>query len=154
MTEIESTNLADILDQTIASIFENMMGLEARPVESAGLGESNRVTARVHVTGSWNGMIMLEVSPDDACRIAGRFLSMDAPEAVDNDVRDVLGEVANMIGGNLKSALVPDGSLSIPEVVDGTDFSLRMCGGAITARQAFACEAGDFCVSLIQPRNP
>ena len=43
---------------------------------------------------------MFECTRDQACQLAGRFLAMDPPEAVDDDVRDMLGELANMIGGN------------------------------------------------------
>ncbi len=48
---------------------------------------------------------MFECDRQLACQFAGRFLSVDAPESVNDDVRDVLGELANMIGGNMKSAL-------------------------------------------------
>jgi chemotaxis protein CheX len=141
------------LEQTVAPIFETMMGLEAKLVERPSYDEKHRVAASVHLTGSWSGMILLEVSPEQACLMAGRFLSMETPEAIDNDVRDVLGELANVIGGNLKRAVAPDATLSIPEVVDGRNFSVRFCGAAVVARHAFECEAGVFWISLIQPQR-
>jgi CheY-specific phosphatase CheX len=149
----ELTTVAQEMEQTVAAIFETMMGLVVKPDSQAWWEESNRVAASVHFTGSCSGVIMLEVSRPQACFFAGRFLSMDTPEAIDNDVRDVLGELANMIGGNLKSATVPDATLSIPEVVDGSDFSLRFCGVNVVARQAFNCDEGMFWVSLFELRT-
>jgi chemotaxis protein CheX len=138
--------------QTVAPIFETMMGLEVIVTDRPWQTEHRRVASSVHLTGSWSGMILLEVSPEQACFFAGRFLSIDTPDAIDDDVRDVLGELANMIGGNLKSAVVPDATLSLPEVVDGCNYSVRHCGATVAARHAFESEAGVFWVSFIQPR--
>lgn len=153
MIQDESATIAYELEQTVASIFETMLAAEAKLVDEPWRAEPNRVTASVHLTGSWSGVLMVEVSPAQACFLAGRFLSMDTPEAIDNDVRDVLGELANIIGGNVKSAFVPDATLSIPEVVDGNDFSVRMCGAALAEQLAFECEAGVFWVSLLEART-
>lgn len=48
-----------------------------------------------------------------------------------DDVRDSLGEIVNMIAGNFK-ALLPDGAaISMPSVVEGSDYTLRVRGGRI-----------------------
>ena len=141
------------LDQAVAAIFEAMLGMAVAPLPVDWSPSPDRLAATVHVTGGWSAVIVFEVGPAMACRLAGRFLSMDTPEAIDNDVRDVLGELANMIGGNLKSAVAPDATLSIPDVVDGADFTLRICGGGEVSRQAFMCDDGEFWVSLIQSRQ-
>jgi CheY-specific phosphatase CheX len=144
------TRLADELDQTVATIFQTMMGLDVKPVTTQWLPEPQRVAATIHFAGNWSGVLVLEVNRSHACLFAARFLSIEEPEAVDDDVRDVLGELANMIGGNLKSTLAPGAVLSIPEVIDGNGFNLRICAGTSSERQAFACDNGVFWVSLIQ----
>ena len=141
------------LAETISSIFETMLGMQVVPVDRPARPETDRVAASVHFTGSWSGVVILEVSPEHACFLAGRFLSMDPPEQVDNDVRDVIGELANMIGGNLKSAIAPDATLSIPEVVDGGGFRVRICGATVSLTRVFESEGCAFCVSLIQPAS-
>ncbi|HUB83055.1 MAG TPA: chemotaxis protein CheX [Bryobacteraceae bacterium] len=152
MIQDELTISADLLEQTVGPIFETMMSMQVTQTNDPWMEDPDRVTASVQLAGGWNGVILLEVNSFQACYFAGRFMAMDPPEALDNDVRDVLGELANMIGGNLKSALVPDAHLSIPEVVDGVDVSLRMCGCTVALRQGFGCEAGVFWISLVQPR--
>jgi chemotaxis protein CheX len=77
---------------------------------------------------------------------------MDPPDAVDDVVRDVLGELANMIGGNLKCILVPGIRLSMPSVVDGSDYSLRVCGAEVRERLAFQCGEGTFWITVLAQR--
>ena len=119
------------LAQIVESVFESMIGLELTETLTPWFPEENRLTSAVHLAGDWSGAVLLECDRGQACRIAGRFLSMDPPETVDDVVRDVLGELANMIGGNLKCILAPGIQLSMPTVVDGGDYSLRICNHAL-----------------------
>jgi chemotaxis protein CheX len=105
------------------------------------------------LTGDWNGAVLLECDRGQACRFAGRFLSMDPPETVDDVVRDVLGKLANMIGGNLKCVLTRGIRLSMPAVVDGSDYSLRVCGAEVRERLAFQCAEGLFWITVLTTRS-
>jgi chemotaxis protein CheX len=73
---------------------------------------------------------------------------MDPPDTVDDDVRDALGELANMIGGNLKSVMATDVRLSMPSVIDGTNYELRVCGSGVHQRIGFQFDGGEFCVTV------
>jgi CheY-specific phosphatase CheX len=70
---------------------------------------------------------------------------------VDDVVRDVLGEVANMIGGNLKCVLSKGTRISMPSVIDG-DYRLRVCGAVVRERLAFQCAEGVFWVAVLTTR--
>jgi CheY-specific phosphatase CheX len=72
---------------------------------------------------------------------------------VDDVVRDVLGELANMIGGNLKCVLTRGIRLSMPAVVDGSDYSLRVCGAEIRQRIAFQSAEGTFWIAVLTTRS-
>jgi len=78
---------------------------------------------------------------------------MDPPESVDDDVRDVIGELANMIGGNLKSGMAPGVRLSMPTVMEGNDYDVRVCGSQLLERLAFQCEDGDFFVTVLSTKE-
>ncbi len=83
-----------------------MMSLEVGECETPWFPGDGSVDIRCPSSPAiWNGAVLLECDRRQACRFAGRFLSMDPPETVDDVVRDVLGELANMIGGNLKCIL-------------------------------------------------
>jgi chemotaxis protein CheX len=140
------------LTQIVESVFDAMIGLEARPCGPPWFPGADRLTAAVHLAGDWNGAVMLECDRDQACRFAGRFLSIDTPGTVDDVVRDVLGELANMIGGNLKSVLMRGIHISMPSVVDGSDYSLRVCGAAVRQRLAFQCAEGPFWITVLAMR--
>lgn len=137
--------------QIVESVFGAMMSLDVQASDVPWFPSRDRLTSSVHLTGDWNGTVLLECSLQSACRFAGRFLSMDAPpEAVDDVVRDVFGELANMIGGNLKCAMPGGGiRLSMPSVVDGGDYSLRVCGAGSRHQLALRCADGDFWVTVL-----
>lgn len=140
---------AEMLAQTVEAVFLNMMNLEVAPSETPWAASQDQMTSAVHLSGVWNGALLFECDRRLACQFAGRFLSIDSPETVNDDVRDVLGELANMIGGNMKSALAAGLSLSMPSVTDGNDYGLRVCGSQIQDRLAFECADGPFWVTLL-----
>jgi chemotaxis protein CheX len=143
--EIQPDDLAQIVD----SVFEAMMNLRAEPGTVLWFASDDRVTAAVHLSGPWNGSVLIECDRAQACRYAARFLSIELPKSVDNDVRDVLGELANMIGGNLKSMLSKGMHLSMPMVVDGSDYSFRVCGAVLHERLPLSSEEGPFWVTIL-----
>ncbi len=67
-------------------------------------------------------------------------------------MRDVLGELANMIGGNLKCVLVPGIRLSMPSVVDGGSSSVRVCGAEVRERLAFQYDESTFWITVLAAR--
>ena len=147
--EIEPGELAQIVE----SVFAAMLNLEAGECATPWTASGDRLTAVVHLAGDWNGAVLLECDREQSCRFAGRFLSMDPPETVDDVVRDVLGELVNMIGGNMKCVLTRGIRLSMPSVVDGGDYSLRVCKAEMRERLAFQCAEGLFWVTVLATRT-
>ena len=140
---------AEMMAQTVEAVFLAMMDLEVSPGGTPWAPSIDQLTSAVHLAGAWNGALLLECDRRQACQFAGRFLSMDPPEAVTDEVRDVLGELANMIGGNIKSAVAAGLSLSMPSVTDGSDYGLRVCGSEVQDRLAFDSDDGPFWVTLL-----
>jgi chemotaxis protein CheX len=139
--------------QIVASVFETMLNLEAAENGTPWFADEDRVTASVHLSGGWNGAVLIECDRGQACRFAGRFLSIDPPESLDDHSRDVLGELANMIGGNLKSILTRGIRLSMPLVVDGSSRDMRGDGDERATRMAFQCEEGLFWVTVVNAKG-
>ena len=86
-----------------------------------------------------------------ACEIAGAMLGM-APEDVNGDMPDAMGEVTNMIAGNLKSVLPPGVALSIPSVIEGRDYTGGLCGNFAVDRVLFWTLDETFGITLIETR--
>jgi chemotaxis protein CheX len=139
----------DMLESIVKSVFFTMLELEVSTSEIATQPGVNRLTSFVQMTGDWNGAMLLECSPRQACLFAGRILSMDPPDTVDDDVRDALGEMANVIGGTMKCGMSSGVRLSMPMVMDGTNYDLRVCGANILERLCFQCSEGNFWVTIL-----
>jgi chemotaxis protein CheX len=139
----------DMLVQIVKSVFITMMSLEVFDSEVPFSSQGDRVTSFVHLTGGWNGAVLFQCNRRQACQFAGRILSVDSPEAVNDDVRDVLGELANMIGGNMKSGMGEGVRLSTPTVMEGRDYDLRVCGSEVFERLAFQSVEGHFWVTVL-----
>ncbi len=152
-TEFSIEILTSALAQIAESVFATMMNLEVGQGGTPWFPGGNRLTSALHLAGDWNGAVLLECDREQACRFAGRFLSMDPPDTPDDVVRDVLGELANMIGGNLKCVLTSGIRLSMPSVVDGSDYSLRVVGAEVRERLAFQCAEGPFWITVLTRRS-
>jgi len=152
-TELGSAILPSELARIVESVFATMVGLEVRACEAPWSPNGEHLTAVLHMAGDWNGAVLLECDRRQACQFAGRFLSLDPPNCVDDDVRDVLGELVNMIGGNMKCVLPPGMQLSMPSVVNGSDYCLRVCGAVIRDRLAFESAEGPIWVTILVTRS-
>ena len=139
----------EMLSEIVKSVFLTMMDLELSSSEKPWHPGGDRLTSFVQLTGDWNGAVMFECSRHQACHFAGRILAMDPPETVDDDVGDVLGELANMIGGNMKSGMTTGVRLSMPTVLDGSDYDLRVCRSQVKEKLAFQCADGHFWVTVL-----
>jgi chemotaxis protein CheX len=138
------------LAQIVESVFKTMMCLEVSECKRPWFPSQDQLTATIQLAGKWPGVLALECGHKQACAFAARFLSMKKSEIVDEVVRDVLGELANMIGGNLKCVLAGGLRLSMPSVVDGADRNLRVCRAGIRERLVFQCLEGTFSVAVLR----
>lgn len=142
------------LARIVQSVFKTMMDLDAGESDGPWDHAPGIVTSAVHFAGAWRGATLVECHAPQACEFAVRFMGVDLPAAVDDDVRDVMGELANMVAGNLKSLLPRGVDLSMPCVVEGTDYSLHVCGINAVERMTFSCPIGLFRVTLIEMLPP
>jgi chemotaxis protein CheX len=141
------------LVQIVQDVFGTMVRLEVSESDQPWCPGCDRLTATINLTGEWNGVLALECCHDQACAFAARFLSMKKPKRVDELVRDVLGELTNMIGGNLKCVLAGGLMLSMPSVVEGADRNLRVCRSGVRERLVFECAEGVFSVAVLREQR-
>ena len=87
--------------------------------------QPSEVHSSVSISGSWTGHLVYASSTAAARRAAAAFLAMDAADVSQEDLSDVLGELANIVGGNVK-AMLPSGCyLSLPQVVLAPESATR-----------------------------
>jgi len=136
--------------QIVVDVFSSMLRMEVIALGDVGPATAPLVTGTVHFVGSWKGALRIECSPDQTFEFTKRLLGVELPTVVNEDVCDAFGELANMIGGNLKAVLPPTVHLSMPSVVKGIDYSVRICQTSQACQIAFHCEFGTFWVTLVE----
>lgn len=139
----------EMLVRTVGSVFITMLGLDVSRSKTATRPAGDLLTSYVRLAGDWNGAVLLECTRQQACRFAGMVLSTDPPDTVDDDVRDVLGELANVIGGNMKCVMATSAHISMPTVVEGGDDDLRVFGSKTRERLTFESSEGNFWVTIL-----
>jgi chemotaxis protein CheX len=74
------------------------------------------VSAWVQITGPWRGAVVVTCDEPTAIGLTECLLRARPPAVIEpEDVADALGELANVLGGNVKAALPGPSSLGLPE---------------------------------------
>jgi chemotaxis protein CheX len=129
MRELPVDLLTNCARSSMEQVFSTMLDLVAEPgtpeTRHDGLEACGGVMALVGIAGTWTGAGRLLVSPKLACILAGALL-MSTFDGVDDEVLDAIGEIANMVVGNVKTMLEEELgalSLSIPTVIFGKNYT-------------------------------
>lgn len=130
-------------------IWETLFELPIRRDDASALGVEPTVTGIVHIDGAWHGAVMLRCPVPLAVALAAAMFQGDTEPSFD-DVRDALGELTNMIAGNLKSLLPQPCVISLPAVARGTDYDIGVLGTAVVATVPFVCDGRPLIVTLVK----
>jgi CheY-specific phosphatase CheX len=140
------------LQRIAGDIWAAMLGLELKPNHAIDHHHEDErvVTGTVQITGDWAGAVTVQVSDVLARRAAAIMFAMEDDEINDEEVADTVGELANMVGGNVKSTVVGTAALSLPSVTSGRDYRLSIPGSATRERLAMDCDGDLVVVTLLQ----
>lgn len=135
-SRISTDQIVDIICSATTDVLSTMFNMEmvAEPAytdqTSAPLNDG--VLAFVGLAGSSAGTGAIGCSSSFSCHLCSQML-MNEYETVNDDVLDAMGELTNMIIGNVKTRLEDElgpMALSIPTVIHGRNFSSRSIGNA------------------------
>jgi len=151
---MQHDQLVEMIRKATTEVFETMLATTlacGNPyVDDSAPGPQDGVVSLIGLAGPWVGSGMLACKAETARRISGLLLMQDF-SAVDEDVLDAVGEVTNMIFGNVKTLieeLIGPMGLSIPTVIFGRNFSTRSLGRGQWTVVPFHLEGGEFDVHL------
>ena len=149
-TEFQVTAHQFELNRIVNDVLDVMFCTNSDPSGQNQPGNDS-YTATVRFAGDWQGALLVRCDRSTADDLARRLVktSSVSPE----DVSDAMGELANMIGGNIKSVLPPGVVLSVPEVVFGKEVHIPIFSGNEAKSTLYACELGDFEVTLVRFAN-
>jgi len=113
------TELID--EETVRSIAQEawsaLIGGDEFLVPLPGGPPEDAVSSWVEVVGPWSGSVVLTCSRATAEQLSRCLLAEHAPPVLDDeDIQDGLGELANVVGGNVKAVLPGPSVLGLPEV--------------------------------------
>jgi CheY-specific phosphatase CheX len=134
MTDINKLDLKGFSASSTRGVFHTMLSMEVSPVDANPSMElsGSKIVGCVSFTGDVIGSICVHVSKQFARVMTASMLGMELDEVEDDDeIKDVIGEVSNMVGGDMKSKLCDSGFpcvLSIPSVTSGSDFKIESKG--------------------------
>ncbi len=139
-------------------IFSSMVMLEVSPGEPFKRADSkltNSISGIIGLAGEVKGMLAIHLPDKAAQAITTAFLGMDVEE-IDEDVCDAIGELANMLGGSIKTILDPGGSkvqLSMPSSVHGEEYAVDCLADAESVTVPFTFNDQTFLVELQISQN-
>ena len=128
------------LDEVIHTVWQTMLGqdLEDAEVEETWKDDTDRgMMACIQITGTWEGAVTIECTAKLARDMAEDMFGMDPGEASDEEVSDALGELVNVVGGNVKALLDGGAELSLPAVTTGVDYKVVAPGSTETCQLQF-----------------
>jgi chemotaxis protein CheX len=118
----------DVLLESAKEVFETMIFMTVEQCPDYIAVEGDALLGSITFTGSIEGCMGISCSLDCSKTIACNMLAMDDDDEVtDGEIRDAIGEIANMVMGSIKANLLKQeiGNLdvSIPCVVSGKELS-------------------------------
>ncbi|MFZ5807449.1 MAG: chemotaxis protein CheX [Verrucomicrobiota bacterium] len=110
----------------------------ALPVSISGISGS------VSFAGKMNGVLYLNFSDETARKCAAHILGSDSKSISEAEICDVIGELTNMVTGNLKSKMTDKGfncTLSIPSVLKSSEITVKSTQSSIEVYNEFKIDS-------------
>lgn len=119
--------ISDFTQKAVIEVYSTMLKLRAEPVsaqEAPNLppAQMSGVVSSVGFAGKINGALYMHYNDSLACRVTENLLGSKPASSGDAEVGDVLGELSNMVAGQMKghtSKLGYHGWLATPLLMRG-----------------------------------
>ncbi len=140
------------LEATV-SVLQTMASLNpvsGKPFLKNGASTASDVSGIVGITGETEGSICITFSKDCILYVIGKMLGEEHKE-IDDEVKDVVGELTNMISGDSRRRLQEIGHNfqgAIPAVISGKGHEIRHLTKGPILSIPFSTQAGHFTVEV------
>ena len=141
-----------IIDST-EEIFNTMIFIDIATEGSMPEGQQIfdcHVSSMIGLSGDMSAMLAIHCPGNVGQQIAGAMLGMELEE-IDDDVKDALGEIANMLAGGIKEKLAIENinlELAIPTTISGKGYSISSPTRSNRVIVPFNLEQGQFFVEM------
>jgi chemotaxis protein CheX len=122
------------LQQVVNDVCSGMLGLHMEPSDDV-CEDKDALSAVIKISGGWESLVQVLTPRKTAVAIAASMFAMSEDELTEAEIRDAVGEIVNMVGGNLKGISEGESSLSLP------------CVGEVSGCSPFDSSFEGLCVS-------
>ena len=125
----------DVLLESAKEVLETMIYMSVEQCPDCVTVEGDALLGSITFTGNIEGCMGICCDQDCAKTIACNMLAMEGDDSIsENEIRDAIGEIANMVLGSIKASLIKQGvgnlDVSIPCVVSGKELTSSLGEGA------------------------
>jgi chemotaxis protein CheX len=133
---------------SVLSLMAESVPLDEATPASAGLGTS--FIGSIQIRGAWEGSVFIQAPMGLARRAAAIMFGLDEASVGSDEMCDALGELTNIVGGNVKAVLPSPCALSLPTVVQGIEPRLVVMHNQVLRTAGFRSEGHAFAVALLK----
>ena len=145
--------LSEKIVESVKEIFSTMIMMEIAEkgtLLTKTIPLTDTISGVIGMAGTHKGVLAIHLPYHVAKAITGSFLGMDVDE-INEDVEDAVGELANMLGGNVKTILSDKGrdiDLSMPTTISGHHYDFQPTKEVERIVILFNCEVGEFLIEM------
>ena len=142
------------IGQIAQDVWLSMLGVEIQPAPpDAAIDASVRsMSGCVHISGAWEGSVVLSCVAELAHQATEAMFGLEPGAASTEEVHDTIGELANMIGGNVKALFPAPSQLSLPSVSEGTGLEMSIPGARSLNQLALESEGKLLFIRLLEKK--
>jgi CheY-specific phosphatase CheX len=133
-------NIEEAIVNITQNIWESILGLEVQ--RARDVAQLSHATREKSLTGC--------VQLAGAGEVAATMFGTNPDTLRNGDVEDALGELTNMVAGNLKIVLPRPCQLSLPAVVEGIDYRIIVPGTKIAGQVLFESNSHPLLVTVLE----
>jgi chemotaxis protein CheX len=114
--------------QLTQEIWAALLAADGLPELVPGELPGKEVLAMAEISGEWNGTVCLSCSKTAARHATRTMFGLEDEELTQADITDAVGELVNVVGGNIKSLVPGPSVLSLPRVSEGDEGQSLLLG--------------------------
>ena len=139
--------------ETTEEVFSTMIFMDITaepPLQQVKQTLGCHVSAMIGLTGDFSAMLGIHCPETVGIAIASAMLDMEINK-IDADVKDALGEIANMVAGGLKEKFSTENKeleLAIPTAISGKSYSIASSTKSNRIIIPFNVEQGQFFIEM------
>ncbi len=131
------------------TVMNTMVNLEAIAIDQPS-EINNPMYGCIKINGAWRGTVIVQTNEELVRQMGAVMLAMPAEDLEAMDLIDVLSEITNMIGGNIKSQVTGPSVLSIPVVATQDLESKQRVGAHAVNRIPLLCNDQPLNIVLLE----